>query len=92
LFLLDVSGLIFQEWDPSTDTITSQTPSTMIVNSSEMCTTDFDLREEIPLQLEVVSRGDRCTRGVVLKQIQVMGTRRYVLSVDNNNEFRSRFE
>ena len=87
MFLLDVSGLIFQEWDPSTDTITSQIPSSMIVNSSEMCTTDFDLREEIPLQLEVVSRGDRCTRGVVLKQIQVIGTRRYVISVDNNNEF-----
>ena len=29
----------------------------------------------IPLQLEVVSCGNRCTSGTVLKQIQGMGTR-----------------
>jgi hypothetical protein len=37
----------------------------------------------IPLQLEAAARGGRCTRGAALKQIQGMGTRRYVLSVDN---------
>ena len=37
-------------------------------------------------------RGGRCTRGAALKQIHDMGTRRYVLSVDNDNEFRSRCE
>ena len=44
------------------------------------------------LQLETVTRGDRRTRGAVLKQIHGMGTRRYVLSVDDDNEFRSRCE
>ena len=58
----------------------------MIVNSSELRTTGFDLREVIPLQLESVTRGDRRTRGAALKQIHDMGTRRYVLSVDNDNE------
>jgi hypothetical protein len=48
----------------------SQVQVVIIVNSSELCVTDFDLREVIPLQV-------RCTRGTPLKQI---GIRRYVLS------------
>jgi hypothetical protein len=64
----------------------------MTVNSSELCATGFDLREVIPLQLEVAARGARRTRVETLKQIHGMGTRRYVLSVDNDNEFRSRCE
>ncbi len=88
----DASGLTFEEWDPSADTDASEAPVAMIVNSSELCATGFDLREVIPLQLEVETRGGQCTRGTVLKQIHDMGTRRYVLSVDNDNEFRSRCE
>ncbi len=88
----DDSGLTFEEWDPSVDTDTSEAPLAMIVNSSELRAVGFDLREVIPLQLETVTRGDRRTLGVVLKQIHVMGTRRYVLSMDNENEFRSRCE
>ena len=67
----------------------SQDPVAIIVNSSELRTVDFDLREVIPIQLETVVCGGRCTRGATLKQIQGMGTRRYVLSVDNDDEFRS---
>ena len=74
------------------DTDTSETPVTMIVNSSQLCVPGFDLREVIPLQLETVDRGVRRTHVAALKQIHVMGTRRYVLSVDNDNEFRSRCE
>ena len=88
----DVSGLTFEERDPSADTDASQAPVAMIVNSSELCTVGFDLREVIPLQLETETRGGRCTCGVTLKQIHGMGTRRYVLSVDNDHEFRSRCE
>ncbi len=87
-----VSGLTFEEWDPSADTDASEAPVTMIVNSSELCATGFDRREVIPLQLDVETRGMRCARDAVLKQIHGMGTRRYVLSVDNDNEFRSRCE
>ena len=88
----DSSGLTFEECDPSVDTDASQAPVEMIVNSSELFATGFDLREVIPIQLETVTRGDRRTCGTVLKQIHVMGTRRYVLSVDNDNTFRSRCE
>ncbi len=41
----DVSGLTFEEWDPSVDTDASQAPVEMIVNSSELHATGFDLRE-----------------------------------------------
>jgi hypothetical protein len=64
----------------------------MIVNSSEMRAAGFDLREVIPLQLEMATRGGQHSRATTLKQIHGMGTRRYVLSVDNDNEFRSRCE
>ena len=88
----DVSGLTFEEWDPSADTDASEAPVVMIVNSSQLRAAGFDLREVIPLQLETVVRGDRRTRDAVLKQIHGMGTRRYVLSVDNDNEFMPRCE
>jgi len=73
----NTSGLTFEEWDPSVDTDASQAPVPMIVNSSELCTTAFDLREVIPLQLDTVARGGRCTRGATLKKIHALGTRRY---------------
>ncbi len=96
VFLLGktVSSLTFEEWDPSADTDPSEDPVVIIVNSSEIRAAGFDLREVIPLQLETASRGTRCTCGAVLKQIHGMGTRRYVLSVDtdNDNKFRSRCE
>ncbi len=89
----DASGLTFEEWDPSADTDASEAPVAMIVNSSELRTAGFDLREVIPLQLETAARGgQRRTRGAALKQIHGIGTRRYVLSVDNDSEFRSRCE
>ncbi len=83
------SGLTFEEWVPL---VASEAPVAIIVNSSEMRTAGFDLREVISLPLEEVMLGVQCTRGAVLKQIHGMGTRRYVLSVDNDNEFRSRCE
>jgi hypothetical protein len=72
---------------------TSEAPVAMIVNSSELHAAGFDLREVIPFQLEAAARGGlRRTRGAALNQIHGMGTRRYVVSVDNDNEFRSRCE
>ncbi len=68
------------------DTDVSQDPVVMIVNSIQLCPTDFDLREVIPLQVETVTRGDRCKRDAALKEIHGMGPRRYVLSVDNDIE------
>ncbi len=88
----DVSGLTFEEWDPSADTDASEAPVAMIVNNSELRTAGFDLREVIPLQLEAAARGGHRTRGAALEKIHGMCTRRYVLSVHNDNEFRSRCE
>jgi hypothetical protein len=51
----DASGLTFEEWDPSADTDASESPVALIVNSSELRATVFDLREVIPLQLEKVN-------------------------------------
>ena len=66
----------------------------MTVSSDQLesSATDFDLREVIPLQIETVSRGDRSTYGATLKEIHGVGPRRYILFVDNDNEFRSRCE
>ncbi len=82
----DVSGLTFEEWDPSVDTDASKAPVSMIVNSSELCSAGFNLREVMSVQLETSVCGGRCTSGSALKQIHGMGTRRYLLSVDHNNE------
>ncbi len=72
----DDSGLTFEEWYPSADTDASEAPVAMIVDSSELCTTGFDLREVLPLHLEAACGGQR-TRGEALKQIHGMGTSRY---------------
>ncbi len=85
----DTSGRTFEEWDPSADTDVSEAPVAMIVNSSELRAAGFDLREVIPLKLEAVACGGQRTRAAALKQIHGMGTRRYVLYVDNDNDFRS---
>ena len=37
-------------------------------------------------------RSGRCTRGAGLRQLQGMGPTRFVLAVDDDNEFRSRCE
>ncbi len=87
----DASGLTFEALEPSEVTDASEAPVAMIVNSSELRAAGFDLRDVIPLQLEAAARGARRTRGAALKEIHGMGTR-YVLSVDNDNEFRSRCE
>jgi hypothetical protein len=88
----DASTLTCEEWDPSEDSDTSQDPVAMIVNSSELRDVGFDLREVIPLHLEATTRGGQRSCDTDLKQIHGMGTKRYVLSVDNDNEFRSRCE
>jgi hypothetical protein len=81
----DYSGLTFR--NGTTDS--SHAPVSMVVYSSELCATDFDLKEVIPLQLETMTCGDRLTRGAALKKVHDTGTMRYVLSVDYDNEFRS---
>jgi len=50
----------------------------------------FSLREVIPPALEAAARcGRRRYYGAGLRQLQGMGPKRFVLSVDNDNEFRT---
>ena len=45
----DLSGLTFQEWDPSSGTDDTSAPVAMLVNSSELRAADFPLAEVRPL-------------------------------------------
>ncbi len=87
-----MSGLTFQEWDPSAGSDDTSAPVAMLVNSSELRAADFPLTEVRPLQLDSVSRGGRRTRGAAVRKIQGVGNSTFVLSVENDNDFRSRCE
>ena len=82
----DASGLTFQEWTPDVDT--SRPPVFMLINSSELRAAGFKLREV----LEAAARGGLRTRGAGLRSLEGMGPKRFVLSVDDDTEFRSRCE
>ena len=64
----------------------------MLVNSSELRAADFPLAEVSPLQLDTVALGDRRTRGAAVRNLQGVGNSTFVLSVENDNDFRSRCE
>jgi hypothetical protein len=50
------------------------------------------LAEVRPLHLDAVARGDRRTRGAAVRKLQGVGNSTFVLSVENDNDFRSRCE
>jgi hypothetical protein len=83
----DLSGLTFQEWDPSSGTDDTSAPVAMLENSSELRAVDFPLEEVRPLHLDVVVHGDHRVR-----KLQGVGNSTFVLSVENDNYFRSRCE
>jgi hypothetical protein len=87
-----LSGLTFQEWDPSVSTLDTSTPVAMLVNSSELRAADFPLAEVRSLHLDTVSHGGRRTRGAAVRKFQGVGNSTFVLSVENDNHFRSRCE
>jgi hypothetical protein len=88
----DLSGLTFQEWYPSAGSDDTSAPVAMLVNSSELRATDFPLTEMSPLQLDVVAHGGRRTRGAAVRKFQGVCNSTFVLSVENDNDFRSRCE
>jgi hypothetical protein len=89
----DTSGLTFQEWDPSAGTDDTSVPVAMLrVNSSELRAADFPLAEVRPLHFDAVTRGGRRTRGAEVRKLQGVGKSTFVLSVENDNDFRSRCE
>jgi len=88
----DASGLTFEEWSPTQNADASQPLVAMLINSSELRAAGFTLREVIPPALEAAACGGRRRYGAGLRQLQGMGPKRFVLSADNDNEFRSRCE
>jgi hypothetical protein len=67
-------------------------PVVMLVNSSEFRAADFPLAEVRPLHLDAVVRGGRRPHGVSVRKCQGVGKSTFVLSVENDNDFRSRCE
>ena len=61
----------------------------MVINSSELQATGFKLKEVIPPALVSAARGGFRTRGTGLRSLEGMGSKRFVLSVDDDTEFRS---
>ena len=86
----DESGLTFQEWTPDVDT--SRLSVTVLINLSELRAAGFKFKEVLPPTLETDARGGMHTRGSGLRSLEGMGPKRFVLSVDNDTEFRSRCE
>ena len=87
----DALGLSFEEWDPTENVDSSQMPVTMIINSSELRAAGFTLYEVFPPGLEVAARR-RSTRGAGICQLEGMGPKRFIFSVDDDTELRSRCE
>jgi hypothetical protein len=85
-----VSGRTFQEWTPDVDT--SRSPVDMMINSSELRAAGFKLKKVLPPALDAAARADLRTRGAGLRSLEGMGPKRFVLSMDDETEFRSRFE
>jgi hypothetical protein len=85
----DASSLTFEDWNPKQDADASQPPVAMLINSLELRAAGFTLREVIPSALEAAVRGGRRKYGAGLHQLQGMGSKRFVLSADNDNKFRS---
>jgi hypothetical protein len=88
----DLSGLTFQEWDPSAGSDDTIVPVEMLVNSIELRAADFHLTEVRSPQLDAVARRDRRTRGAAVRKLQGVGNSTFVLLVENENDFRSRCE
>jgi len=88
----NASGLTFEEWNPTQNADASQPPVAMLINSSELRAVGFTLREVMPPALESAARGGRSRYGAGLRQLQGMVPKRFVLSADNDNKFRSRCE
>jgi hypothetical protein len=66
----------------------------MLINCSELRAAGFKLKEvlleELPPSLETAARVR--ARGAGLRSLDGMGPKRFVLSVDDDTEFRSRCE
>ena len=68
---------------------TPQWVMTMQVLRWQCSSTRASCAEVRSLQLDSVTRGGRRTRGAAVRKLQVVGNSTFVLSVENDNDFRS---
>jgi len=87
----DALGLTFDEWDPTENVDSSQMPVAMMTNSSVLRAAVFTLREVFPPEFEAAARR-RSTRSARIRQLEGIGPKRFILSVDDDSEFTSRCE
>ncbi len=85
----DLSGLTFQEWDPSAGSDDTSAPVAMLVNSSDLCATDFPSRK---WDIYISTRWIAEAVVAAVRKLQGVGNSTFVLSVENDNDFRSRCE
>jgi hypothetical protein len=69
------------------DVDTSRPPVSMLINSSEFRSAGFKLKEVLPPALEAAAHVRTRERS-----LEGIGPKRFVLSVDDDTEFRSRCE
>ena len=74
------------------DVDTSRAPVAMIINSNELGASGFKLNQVLPPTLEAPARTDLHTRGSGLRRLEGMAPKSFVLSVDDDTDFRSRCE
>jgi len=79
----------FETWNPTEDADASQPPVSTLINLSESYTR-LKIKEVRAPQLEAAARAGMRTWGAGLCQFQHMNTKRFVMSVDNDTDFRSR--
>ncbi len=77
----DLSGLTFQEWDPSAGSDDTSAP----VTTSSTSTSRHSVRT-------TCAHGGRRSCGAAVRNLQGVGNRTFVLSVENDNDFRLRSE
>ena len=77
---------------PTTENVDfSQMPVAMIIDSSESRAAGFTLCEVFPPKLEAAAR-HRSTRDAGIRELEGMGPKCFMLSVDGDTEFRTRCE
>jgi len=63
-------------------------PVAMMINSSKLRAAGFTLWEVFPPELQTAARR-RPRRGAGIRQVEGMGSKRFIMSVDDDTEFRS---
>jgi len=84
-------GFKFEEWDSTENVDSSQMPAVMMIKWSELRAAGFTLREVFSPELEAAARR-RYMHGAGIRQLEGMGPKGFMQSVDDDTESGSRFK